>query len=78
MSPQAWHIHNQAFLDIGLDQELCLYYLSNIKFKWNKFKWDILNNSNYDHFHGGGDFSHAYVIVHKYFAKKSKMQKMST
>jgi len=37
-----------------------------------------LDNSNYDHLHGGGDFSHAHVIMHKYFGKKSKMQKMST
>jgi len=33
-----------------------------------------LNNSNYDHFHGGGDFSHAYVIMHKYFGKKPKIK----
>jgi hypothetical protein len=26
--------------------------------------------------HGGGDFSHAYVIMHKYFGKKPKMQKI--
>jgi hypothetical protein len=31
-----------------------------------------LDNPNYDHFHGGGDFSHAYVIIHKYFGKKPK------
>jgi hypothetical protein len=40
--------------------------------KWNKFKWEILDNSNYDHFHGGGDFSRAYVIMHKYFGRKTK------
>jgi hypothetical protein len=29
--------------------------------------------------HGDGDFSHVYVIImHKYFDKKSIMQKMST
>jgi hypothetical protein len=78
MSPLAWHISNQAFLNIRFDQGLCLYYLPNIGSKWNKFKWEILNNSNYDHFHGGRDFSHAYVIMHKYFGKKPKMQKMST
>jgi len=33
---------------------------------------------NYDNFHVGGDFSHAYVIMHKYFGKKPKMKKMST
>jgi len=32
----------------------------------------ILDNSNYDNLHGGGDFSHAYVIMHKYFDKKTK------
>jgi hypothetical protein len=37
-----------------------------------------MDNSNYDNFHGGGDFSHAYVSMHKYFGKKPKMQKMST
>jgi hypothetical protein len=36
-----------------------------------------LDNSNYDNFHGGGDFSHAYVIMHKYFGKKPKMQKIN-
>jgi hypothetical protein len=56
-------------------QGLCLYYLPNIKYKWNKFKWEILHNSNYDKFHGGGDFSHAYVIMHEYFGKKKKHKK---
>jgi hypothetical protein len=37
-----------------------------------------LDNSNYDNFHNGGDFSHGYVIMHKYFGKKPKMQKIST
>jgi hypothetical protein len=27
---------------------------------------------------GGGDFSHVYVIMHKYFGKKSEIQKMNT
>ncbi len=35
----------------------------------------ILDNLNYDNFHGDGDFSHAYVTMHKYFGKKQKMQK---
>jgi hypothetical protein len=35
-----------------------------------------LDNSNYDNFHGGGDFSHVYVIMHKYFDKKPEMQKI--
>jgi hypothetical protein len=30
----------------------------------------INDNSNYDHFHSGGDFLHLYVIMHKYFGKK--------
>ncbi len=38
----------------------------------------ILDNSNYDHLHGGVDFSHAYVIMHKYFGKKLEVQKMNT
>jgi hypothetical protein len=38
----------------------------------------INDNSNYDHFHGGGDFSHMYVIMHKYFVRNLEMQKMST
>ncbi len=36
---------------------------------------EILNNSNYDNFHGGGDFSHAYVTIHKYFGKNPKCRK---
>jgi hypothetical protein len=27
--------------------------------------------------HGGGDFSHAHVIMHKYFGKKLEMQKLN-
>jgi isopentenyl phosphate kinase len=35
-----------------------------------------LDNSNFDHLHGGGDFSHAYVINAQIFqSKKPKMQK---
>jgi hypothetical protein len=34
-----------------------------------------LDNSNHDN--GGGDFSHAYLIMHKYFGKKPEMQKMN-
>jgi hypothetical protein len=34
-----------------------------------------IDNSNYDNFHGGGDFSHVYVTMHKYFGKKPEMQK---
>jgi len=54
-------------------QGLCFCYLPNIKSKWNIFKWEILDNLNYNNFHGGGDFSHVYVIMHKYFVKNPKM-----
>ncbi len=37
-----------------------------------------MDNSNFDNFHGGGNFSHVYVIMYKYFGKKPKMQKMNT
>jgi hypothetical protein len=38
-----------------------------------------LDNSNFDHLHGGDDFSHAYVINAQIFqGKKPKMQKMNT
>jgi len=53
-------------------------YLPNTISKWNKFKWEILDNSNYNNFHGGDSFSHVYVIIHKYFVKNPKMQKMNT
>ncbi len=36
-----------------------------------------MDNSNYDNLHGGGDFSHANVIMHKYFGKNLEMQKMN-
>jgi len=28
---------------------------------------------NHDNFHGGGVFSHVYIIMHKYFVKKPEM-----
>jgi hypothetical protein len=37
----------------------------------------ILDNSNFDNLHGDGDFSHAYEIMHKYFSKKPKMEKIN-
>jgi hypothetical protein len=37
-----------------------------------------LDNSNYDNFHGGGGFSHAYLIMHTYSGKKLEMKKMNT
>jgi hypothetical protein len=48
-------------------QGLCFYYLPNIESTWNKFKRKISNNSNYVNLHGNGYFSHAYVIMHRYF-----------
>jgi hypothetical protein len=59
-----------------MTQELCFYYLPNIKFTWNNFKCKILDNSNYVNFHGGGDFLHAYVIMHQYFGLKIKNVKI--
>jgi hypothetical protein len=50
-------------------------YLPNNFFRWNQFKGENLDDSNYDSSCGGGDFSHAYVIMHQYFGKKFKMQK---
>jgi hypothetical protein len=44
-------------------------YLPNINSTWNKFKWKILDDSNYDNLHGGGGFSYAYAIMHKCFGK---------
>ena len=38
----------------------------------------LLDNSNYDNLYGGGDFSHAYVIMHQYFGKKLEMYTMNT
>jgi len=32
-----------------------------------------IDNSNSDNFHCGGEFSHVYVIMHKYFGKKLEM-----
>jgi hypothetical protein len=46
-------------------------YLPNTKFTCNKFKFKILDNSNYANFHGGGgDFSLAYVMMRQYLSKK--------
>jgi hypothetical protein len=36
-----------------------------------------LDDSYYDNLHGGGGFSHAYVIMLEYFGKKPKMLKMN-
>jgi len=64
-----WHIHNHGTPFWTQDSRTSFLLSSIIKYKWNKFKWEILNNSNYDHFHGGGIFSHAYAIMHTYFGK---------
>jgi hypothetical protein len=69
------HIHNQSTFFWTQDSQTLLYYLPNIKFTWNKFKWKILNNLNYDNLCGDGDFSHAYVIMHRYFGEKPKIKK---
>ncbi len=65
------------FFATGL-KDFVFCYLPNTKSKWNKFNLKILYNSNYDNFHGGGGFSHPYVIMQKYFVEKLEMQKMST
>jgi hypothetical protein len=49
-------------------QGLHCCYLPN--YTWNQFKCESFDNS-----YGGGDFSHAYVIMHQYFGKKPKMKK---
>jgi hypothetical protein len=61
-----------------MTQGFCFCYFPNTKFKWNKFKREILDNSNHDNFHGRGSFSHPFVIMHKYFVKKLELQKMNT
>ncbi len=65
------------FLDIQL-KDIIFIIFHGIKSTWNKFNWIILDNSNYGNLHGGGDFSHAYFIMHKYFGEKLEVQKMST
>ncbi len=72
------HIHNQGTFFCHKTQRSCFCYLPNTKSKWNKFQWEIIDNSNYDSFPSGGGFSHVYVIMHKYFVKKPKMKKMNT
>jgi hypothetical protein len=47
----------------------------NTKSTWNQFKCENLKNSNYDNSYGGSKFSHAYVIMHEYFGKKTKNEK---
>lgn len=53
-------------------------YLPNTKFIWNKFKFKILDNSNYINFHGGGDVLDAYVNSSIILGKKIEMQKVNT
>jgi len=60
-----------------MTQGIVFCYLPNIKSTWNTFKWKTFDNSYYDNLHGGGDFSRAYVIMHKYFGKQLEMQKMN-
>jgi hypothetical protein len=33
----------------------------------------INDDSNYDHFHGGDDFSHMYIIMHNILVQNPKM-----
>jgi hypothetical protein len=42
-----------------------LGYLLHKKSTQNIIKCQILDNSNYDHFYGVGDFSHVYIIMHQ-------------
>ncbi len=73
------HIHNQGTIFLPQDSRTLFCYFPNTRSKWNTFKWEVLNNSNYDNFHGGGGgFSHLNVIMHKYFVKESEMQKLNT
>ncbi len=44
---------------------------TQIQSTWTQFKCENLDKSNYDYSYGGGDFSHAYVIMHQYFGKKT-------
>jgi len=67
------HIHNQGTIFLPQDSRILFLLSFKSKSKWNKFKWEILDNLNYDNFHGGGVFSHPYVIMHKYFVKNPKM-----
>jgi hypothetical protein len=59
-------------------QRLCFCYLPNIKSTCNKFKFKILDNSNYINFHGGGDVLDAYVNSSIILGKKIEMQKVNT
>jgi hypothetical protein len=65
-------MHNQGTTFSPQDSRTLFFYLPNTKSKWNKFQCEILDNSNYDSFHDGGGFSHVYITMHKYFAKKLK------
>jgi hypothetical protein len=54
-------------------QGLHFCHLPNINSTWNQFTSKNMNNS----YGGIGDFSHVYVIMHQYFGKKNKMQKIN-
>jgi hypothetical protein len=51
----------------------CVFVIFQIKNWYGINVNKKLDDSNYDHLHGGGSFSHAHVIMHKYFDKKLKM-----
>jgi isopentenyl phosphate kinase len=71
-------IHSWVTIFWTKDSRTLFLLSSKYKIYMEKNKCKILNNSNYINFHGGGDFSHPYVIMHQYFGKKSEMQKMNT
>jgi len=62
------------FFDHGT-QGFCFYYLPNIEAKWNKFKWKILHDPNYDNFHGGGDFHMCMWLCINILVKNHKCKK---
>jgi hypothetical protein len=53
-------------------KDFFLNYFLKKKSIHNKFKWKILDNSNYANFQGGGDFSYAYVIIINILVKNQK------
>ncbi len=72
------HIHNQGTPFGHRTQRFCFCYFSNIKSKWKILTMEnklmvINDDSNYDHFHGGDDFSHMYIIMHNILVQNPKM-----
>jgi hypothetical protein len=50
-------------------QTFVFWLSSKYKIYMEQFKFKILDNSIYVNFHGGGDFSLAYVMMCQYFGK---------